>query len=263
MKNEKNMFGVTLEVLFFVFILFFSCNFSEEKKSIEKSTEDLGMLQAFLLKHKKSVIELNYFDQDSSIDSIYSVEEFINVLDSINLKKSLFEKALLQKAGLDFIENNDHFFEGRQGEFIRVLKGTFAFGYNQYRLIQIEEIADNLICKDFLFKIDGDCVPIFMERDSSFLSDCISIVESESLLFGQEDWKKIKSIINETDLTSTVYFDHQGLICGGFGYELDFSYELKYPEEMVSLAKSCPGEKTAIYLVSEEVINIVDKLKNN
>jgi len=148
--------------------------------------------------------------------------------------------------------------ENQKEELIRLIRTTFAFGSNEIILIELKrnETVVNLLTYKLTFNQNCNTPFLGFEGGEDFTTDCYEIVDSHKESIELKNWNKIKNLISDTDFINISYIERGKSICDGRNYLLQYAYPFHWRTEIITLEKSCPGEKSAVYLIGEELIKL-------
>jgi len=110
----------------------------------------------------------------------------------------------------------------------------------------------------YRLQFNHNCNTPFLEfkEGEDFSADCFEILDSKEESIGLSNWNNIKNLILDTDFLKTSYVERGKSICDGRNYMLQYAYPFHWRTEIITLEKSCPGKKSAVYLIGEELINL-------
>ncbi len=243
-------------IILMVFLLPSCFNTSDEvvKKCCNEGKDEL---KKYLQSHQYSVLDFDERSLEKFNDSCFLLKEFIESVQEREKQPDIFIDTLLAVGNFQDLDKFKGQEKDNNPEIIRVIKGSLGFGLEEYRIVEIYSNVDGARYKNCLISFDNVCKsPFLASKKKAFTRECFSIKEYSEGVFNTEDWKKVKMEIHKTDLLTTAYFQRGGINCDGFVYILEYNSSKLLTK--VSLSKSCPGEKTAIFLISELMIGLVE-----
>jgi hypothetical protein len=250
--------------LYFLFLItIFSCK-TEEVKTEDGCKIDAELVSQILKLNKHKVIEsdLNLEDLQKEfgclgVDSFFQFKSWHDAF--ISGVNKMSDDSLCHAVELGKFEENISKKENEGDKIIRVERATFVYGINEILLIEAHQKKDDIQLRSFEIHFDDGCNTALLEfpNGKEFTSKCFQIEKTNRKKISLSEWNEFEKIIIETDFNNIAYFQGGGkLLCHGSHYVIDYSagYSLEYGVR--HLEKSCPGELTAIYLISEKLIEL-------
>ena len=236
-------------------LIFFACKEEAAKENVDCKV-DANLVSEFLQKNKSNVIETTYL-ADYEKDGCVNVDSFIRTQLMIKRKeddiRKVFEDTLYAFLGLTNFEE----IANNKIEIIGLTKSRFAFGMNDMFVVTANKTTEGPYIKSYHVKFNHRCSPVIARKELT--QDCFEMVSENKKIVSEKKWKQLKMLIQETDLVSTVYFDNSAVrMCDGDAYSIRYSSGHIYDNTIKEFFRSCPGEKTAIYLVSEKLLEIAN-----
>lgn len=233
-------------------------------KSEDDCKIDSELVRQILQLNKHKVIESDFSLEESikkygcaGVDSFLQIKVWDDTFFSgVNtMANDSFCHALKLEKFEDYFSKK----ENKGDQIIRVEKSTFAYGKNEILLVEGHQKKTKIQVRSYKIRFDKNCNTALLQfpNGKKFTSKCFKIEEAKIKELSLSQWKKVEKIIRDTNFNNTAYFQGGGkLLCHGSHYTIDYSagYSLEYGVR--HLEKSCPGELTAIYLISEKLIEL-------
>lgn len=241
----------------------------EEGKNEDDCKIDSELVRQILQINKHKVIESDFSLEESikkygcaGVDSFLQYKRWDDTSFSRVNKKA--NDSLCYALNLEKFENLISKEENQGDQIIRIERSIFAYGANEILLVEGHQRKDTFQLKSYRIHFDRNCNTALLQfpNGKEFTSKCFEIEEAKFKKLSLSQWKKIKKLISDTNFNNTTYFQGGGkLLCHGPHYSIDYSagYSLEYGVR--HLEKSCPGELTAIYLISEKLIEMSEIIK--
>ena len=176
----------------------------------------------------------------------------------IELAKKQFLDTLNFVIGFDELNNITEKKENQNLELIRFTKSTFSFGKSEIIVVELENKEEEITLREFQLEFKLNCnTPMYGYEDrQDFNKECFKINRIKERSINFDDYKVVQELIKETGFFYTTYNQKTRVICDGYSYAIKYINPNLWRNEIFSLERSCPSEKTALYLIGEEIIKL-------
>ena len=244
---------------YFIILCLISCSPNHSEISEQKIANNTFIEN--LINYQYSLIELDENDFNKLNDPDFSVNNF--VFEELKNKKlqSSFQDSLFKFLDLGEIKEFRSLKQNNAKEIIRISKFFFAFEQYDIRIIQGIQNKNQILLESYFVKFSNNCNTLteYLGKENNFTTDCFKLLNSEKKVIDTKTWNKLRELIIETDMVSTIYVQSKiNQICDGYEYFLEYSNGSQINPNICRLVKDCPSEKTAIFLVTEKLIEIFD-----
>ncbi len=245
---------ITFIVLFV--LIFFSCK-EENTKEDAHCKVDSNLVSEFLKKNKSNVIETEYlanFEQNGCVN----IDSFIRLKLRDKESSGKVSDTLQAFLGIEKFETEVTNEVNKENEMIRLIKWVPSYEQNIHVVNLNNKKGGGTAIESYHVIFNDRCSPFIAQKELT--KDCFRVVDKNKKTVSDKEWKELKTIIQETDLASTIYHDDGSAIrlCHGASYTIYYSPGYKYENIIKELNRGCPSEKTAIYLVSEKLLEIAN-----
>ena len=178
--------------------------------------------------------------------------------EKLELANQQYLDTIYTVTGLQNLKNIVKKEENQKLELIRLIRTTFSFRANEIILIELKRNGKVVNQLTYKLKFNHNCnTPFIGFKDGEdFSTDCYEIVDSYRESISMKNWDSIKNLISDTDFVNISYIERGKSICDGRNYLIQYAYPFHWRTEIITLEKSCPGEKSAVYLIGEELIKL-------
>ena len=176
----------------------------------------------------------------------------------LELAKKQFLDTLNFVIGFDELSNITDKKENQNLELIRLFKSTFAFGMSEIIVVELENKKEEITLKEFQLEFKLNCnTPMYGYKDrQDFNRNCFKINRTQKRSINFDEYKVVQDLIKDTGFFYTAYNQKTRVLCDGHSYTIKYINPILWRNEIFSLERSCPSEKTAIYLIGEELIKL-------
>lgn len=235
-------------------LILFSCKEDVIKENAHCKV-DSNLVSEFLQKNKSNVIETEYlanFEKNGCVN----IDSFIRLKLRDKERSGKVTDTLYAFLGIENFETEVENEANKENEMIRLIKWIPSYEQNIHVVNLNNKKGGSSTIENYHVIFNNSCSPFIAKKQLT--KDCFRMVDKNKKTVNDKEWNELKTVIQETDLASTVYFDSHKILCHGAGYSIYYSSGYKYENIIKELSRSCPGEKTAIYLVSEKLLEIAN-----
>lgn len=213
-------------------------------------------LKNFLERNRYNVIDLRLLEDFSRNNDSFEITKFIRAYDNRELESQNRIDTIAKAAGLELFPQ--HVRSHPDSEIIRMIRMTTAFGKNEVIIVQARYTEGNtvLIEKYVLSPANGENPFMTWTLGEEAMRTDFQIDLSVAKEIKIEEWNELREIMRETDMLTTSYHENRASIsiCHAYHYILEYEDRQSVIDTYFRLEKSCPGDMTAISLVSEKLI---------
>ena len=179
----------------------------------------------------------------------------------LQISKNEFRDSLYSIIGVDNLQDIVLKEENTDLELVRLLQFSFAFGKNHIQLVELQKQGDKILLRSHKFLFNSSCnTPLVGFLDGlEFTRKCFELKKSESRKLKTVEWEEVKGLILDTGFFYTTYNQNTKNICDGHSYSLEYIYPFQLRSKILKLERSCPDNKTAIYLIANAMIKLSNK----
>lgn len=257
MTNKSS--GIMNRKICFNILMLILINISCDSEGKEDCKVNSNIILNFLIENTLLGFDKSEIGEYIDSNKCFLVEEFIeeqNFKDSI---ANIFSDTLFMSIGVpvfkDFVEHSKN-----ESEIIRLVRLSFAFNKNEILFVEGEQNMKNIKIFKKIILFDKRCSTLVFNGEKPFTQSCFQVIDSMEKTVSENEWIELNNVIEETDFVNTVYKkSSDGTICDGYDYIVNYSRNSNIESVIETKEKSCPGKRSPIFLVSEKLIELINR----